>query len=262
MTSMDRFCYWASNVLLAAAFVGCTAHSPAVGVGSGDFLGQKNALLTCNSEATGGEALQSVQMLTYQLEIEEPTFKARGIYRVRRTGAVRIDVFMQSERVMSEGWDEQGGWLLPQGSDAPTEASPEGEANLRHGFELPGHLWTLEDVERRGHKVTYVGMESRGKASYHVFEVELADGHRGWYLLNPDTCLVERSRDFRSFHPDMGTETSWIETIYEDFREVSGVVKPHVRRNIDYATGDTLSVTLVKDIEVHRQVHSEDPFRP
>lgn len=95
-----------------------------------------------------------------------------------------------------------------------------------------------------------------------MFEVELVDGHRAWYLLHPDTCLVERSRDFRSFHPDMGTEASWVETVYEDFREVSGVVKPHVRRNIDYATGATLSVTVVMGLQVDRHVEFEESLRP
>lgn len=149
MTSTKRLGYWACSAMFVVAIGGCAAHSGSGRGGASDGgSGQKDALVTCNREAIGGEALQSVRMLTYQLEIEEPTFKARAVYRTRRSGAVRIDIFMQDVRVMSEGWDERGGWLLPQGADAPTDANAEGEANLRHGFELPGHLWTLADVER------------------------------------------------------------------------------------------------------------------
>lgn len=46
------------------------------------------------------------------------------------------------------------------------------------------------------------------------------------------------------------------------YHTVTGILKPHVRWNINYTTGDTLSITRVTDIEVDRTDRSATRLRP
>jgi len=80
----------------------------AASAGSGDLtLAQ---LLACHDSAVGGPALRAVQRQEYRISIEEGGATLRGRYRATRDGRTRIDVFADSIRVFSEGWDGQHGW--------------------------------------------------------------------------------------------------------------------------------------------------------
>ena len=136
----------------------------AASAGSGDLtLAQ---LLACHDSAVGGPALRAVQRQEYRISIEEGGATLRGRYRATRDGRMRIDVFADSIRVFSEGWDGQHGWELAQGAAAPTPTSSPATATLWHGLAQPGHLWTLADMKRNGHAVALAGRETIEATSY------------------------------------------------------------------------------------------------
>jgi len=220
----------------------------AASAGSGDLtLAQ---LLACHDSAVGGPALRAVQRQEYRISIEEGGATLRGRYRATRDGRTRIDVFADSIRVFSEGWDGQHGWELPQGAAAPTPTSSPATAALWHGLAQPGHLWTLADMKRNGHAVALAGRETIEATSYYVVMLTLSDGFRIWYLLDPTTCLIVRKRDFRAFHPNLDRQQKWIESVFDEFRTEHGITRPYRERSVDRATGKTLSTTRVLAIEL------------
>jgi hypothetical protein len=216
-------------------------------------------LLACHDRAVGGPALRALQRVEYDLSIEEPGMSLRGRYRAARSGTsgrMRIDVYADSVRVYSEWWDGRQAWQLPQDATQPTPSKAEGSEALRHGLEQPGHLWTLADMARNGHTVALGGRDTIGGVAYYVVKLTLADGFTSWYWLNPSTCRIERSRNFRAFHPDQDATRKWTETRFDDFRVVQGVTRPHRDRTLDLATGRTIGTNRILAVRL------DPPFDP
>jgi hypothetical protein len=213
-------------------------------------------LVACNDAAVGGTSLRAHEVVEYELRIVEPTFAVDGRYRATREGTARIDIYADGVRVFSEGWNQEGGWQQLQHADEPTPTTAEGTSALWHGLEFPGHLWTLADMEGRGHSVILENdgsMEGSAAADHETawVRVALSDGHQAWFELERETCHIVSKRDFRAFHPDVDPERTWIETRFSDRREIDGVTRAWRSTNIDLNTGDTLGVTTVRAVR-HR----------
>lgn len=205
-------------------------------------------LLACNDRAIGGDALRGARRVEYDLEIVEPAFTAQGQYVADRAGTVRIDIFVDGERVFSEGWDGSAGWQLPRGATDPVPTSEAAATPLRHGLEQPGHLWTLQDMTRNGHTVELVEDVEQSASGTHLVKLMLQDGFETWYRIDPSTCYVIGKRDFRAFHPDVDSEERWIESRFEDFRSEGGVTRARTILNVDLATGDTVGRTRLVSV--------------
>lgn len=202
-------------------------------------------VLACNDRAIGGPALRRVNRVRYEIQIEEPGFSAVGHYTAERVGRARVDVSVGGQRVFSEGWDGQAGWQLPQGATTPVAASADGAAALRHGLEQPGHLWTLADMAGNGHTVELVGRDSIQGTTYDVLKLTLRDHFESWYWLNPSSCLIERNRNFRAFHPDLDPKRKWTESLFEDYRVEHGILRSYLSHTVDMATGAVIGTTRI-----------------
>jgi hypothetical protein len=216
-------------------------------------------LLACHDRAVGGPALRAAQRVEYDLSMEEQGMSLHGRYRAVREGTggrMRIDVFSGKTRVFSEWWDGKNAWQLPQDATEPVVSRVDGSEALRHGLEQPGHLWTLADMQKNGHSVALEGRDTIGGVGYQVVKLTLADGFTNWYWLNPTTCHIERTRNFRAFHPDQDAKRKWIETVFDDFRTVQGVARPYRERTLDLATGGTISTGRILALRL------DPPFDP
>jgi hypothetical protein len=238
-----------SQTAISIALSGMLACAPATGARQAKHLDSAlslDALLACADRAAGGDSLRARADVTYVLDIVEPAFHAVGRYRATRSGTARIDIFVDSVRVFSEGWEWGAGWDQ-RGGDAPrrTVIPPASGSALRHGIEQPGHLWTLADMTRNGHAIVIAGRDTIGGLPYAVLRVTLADGFNVWYWVNPTTCLIERNRNFRAFHPDLDSTRAWTETRFSDYRATRGVVKPWLSTTVEVPSGKVLGTTRV-----------------
>jgi len=207
-------------------------------------------LIERHTLARGGRlAIESVESLEIELDIVEPTFEVRGLYRADRAERMRIDIFSDSERVFSEGHDGSTSWQWKGGAEHSESTTPEAAATLRHGAIL--NLRGLHELEEAGHKLTYLGLETLEGVRLHTLQITLDDGFVLYDYLDPESLLVVRSRSFRAFHPDVDPEEKWHETRYSDFRDVGGQRRPFVTETVDLATGETISKVTVKEIQMN-----------
>lgn len=207
-------------------------------------------LVECHDQAVGGEVLRAADTVEYELQIEEPTFEVTAVYRARRPETMRIDVFSGEKRVFSEGLEQGVGWQLPGGAEKPVPTSEEGTAALRHGLQRPGHLWTLADMERLGHRLELVDREVLDGTPHTVLQLTLSDGFETWYWIDESTCHIVRSRDFRAFHPDQDPDRVWLETLYDELRRTDGVTRAHRTRNVNLETQEVLATTRLLKVEL------------
>lgn len=221
-----------SAVILAAAASASCASSPTL-----------DQLLRQNAEARGGlVAIEGVDSLRTKVEIIEPTFTVTGDYRAR-DGAMRVDIYSDGERVFSEGVDAKGSWQQ-QGQGAPiTGTTDEGRAALLHGIEF--NIFGLHELPRRGHKLSYAGIERLDGVNFDVIKINLSDGFETYLFLHPDTAMIERRRDVRALHPDANPTKKLIENRYFEFVRRCGVLSPASTRQVDVVSGEELQRTKV-----------------
>lgn len=202
-------------------------------------------------EARGGAAaIEAVRTYEAELRIAEPTFEVDGRYVATRDGRMRVDISIDGERVFTEALDEGRAWSWSP-DQGVGEGSTQGAAALRHGIELPFKLFGLHEMQGRGHRLEFAGSETIDGIEYHVLRLTLDDGFETAYYLNPDTWLIERDRQLRALHVDVDPTAEWIETAYEDYRPVDGVMYAHRQVERQVASGAVLATVTVRTLRVN-----------
>ena len=214
--------------LLAIGIAACT---------SGDSAEQDILvadILQMNLKAVRGDTRNSgVRSTDKIVRISEADYTLVGRYRAAGSGLMRIDVFSGDDRVFSEGKDENGVWEWPGGQDKPVNVDHDGVGALEHGIEF--NLFALAELGDRGHEVELVGQEVVRETSYYVLKITLADGFETYRYVNEDTWLVDMSRNIRALHPGIDPTRKNIETRFDQWQRVDGVL--FASRSRDFVQG-------------------------
>ncbi len=206
-------------------------------------------LIGSHTEARGGQgAIEAIQSLEVKLRIVEPTYTAEGVWSVDRRGRMRIDVFIDGQRVFTEAYDGERGWQMPGGEEHAVLASAGGTAALRHSGQLPTNILGLREMADHGHRLELVGREEVDGVSYYVILLTLDDGFETRYYVHPASFMITRARVRKALHPDIDPTVTTIETVWSDFREIDGVSFPFQARDTDLATGKLLQTTTLLDV--------------
>lgn len=239
-------------LILVAAFhtQGETAQEPTL----------QQVVARCTEAAGGKAAIEAVQSVRIRLTIEEPTFKFEGDYRADRKLRMRIDIYSDQKRVYTEAYDGKKGWEM--GDGPATDSTPDGSAALLHGIITPGKLFGLHEQEAISNHLELVGRQIVDKVNYYVLKLTLKDGFILQYYVNPETWLIERSRDVRALHPDLDSTAKPKETVYSDFRKVNGVVRSFKSTTVDLDTGAVLSTDTILEVETNPKLDDSQFQRP
>jgi hypothetical protein len=218
------------------------------------------SLIARHVEARGGEAaIEAVQSFETDIRIVEPTFTVDGRYVATRDGRMRVDISVEGERIFTEALDHGSAWSWSPG-EGVRAASAQGAAALRRGIESPFKLFGLHEMRRRGHRLELSGRESIDGVDYHVLQLTLDDGFESRYYVHPESWLIARDRQLRALHVDVNPELEWIETVYDDYRAVDGVMYAHRQTERTLDSGELLATVTVSAIRLNRPV-SDDRFR-
>lgn len=227
------------SAFIAVALVGCGEPSTV------------DEIIDRNTRATGGRtAIEAVKSIEVDLHITDPDFEVDGIYRAARPGQMRIDVNAGGKHVFTEAFNGERGWQW-NGKGDPVDASPKATAALRHGIELPGKLFGLHELKRRGHRIQLAGREKVDGTNYYVLRLTLADDYTIALYVDPETWLITRRRDVRPLHVDIDPTPTTIETRTSDFRKVSGIFFGFANTDTDLATGKVLERIAVCAIKIN-----------
>ncbi|HZA38286.1 MAG TPA: hypothetical protein VE486_04020 [Candidatus Baltobacteraceae bacterium] len=207
-----------------------------------------------NRQAMAGRAtIEAVNSIEVDLHIVDPGFEVDGNYRAARPGRMRIDVMAGGKHVYTEAFDGHRAWQWKGEGAAIQEESPKATAALRHGVELPGKLFGLHELQRRGHRVDLTGRERIDGIDYCALRITLNDGYTTTLYVDPKSWLVTRRRDFRPLHVDVDPTPTTIESRFSDFRKVNGVLFAFASSDTDLTTDKVLETTTVRSIKVNPQ---------
>jgi hypothetical protein len=211
--------------------------------------GDLEDLLARNAIAHGGaESWASIENVRYLLTITEPAFEVTATYVATRDGDMRIDIAADEQKVFSEGLHDGQAWQWTpeEGTVAQDEESA---AALRHGIELPGRFFTLQDLQRSGVKVTLEGEAFEEEHRQWQVRVILEDGFSHDYFIDDVSALIIRERDYRAFHPGVDPTRVTVETRKEEMLWVNGALYYGINKNVNAETGEWLATTRVRSIE-------------
>ena len=204
-----------------------------------------------NTEATGGAAaIEAVQNVEMNLHIVEPTFSADAVYRAARPGRMRIDVTVGGKHAVTEAFDGENAWQQT-GNDRAKAETQKATAALRRGVELPGKIFGLHELKRRGHNLELIGREKIEGVAYYAVRLRLADGYTTTLYVDPTRWLITRRRDVRPLHVDVDPTPTTIEQVSEDFRNIGGVQFPFLSVETDLTTGKELSRTTIGSLKIN-----------
>lgn len=214
-------------------------------------------LIERNTEAVGGrEAIEAVQSIRVDLHIVDPGFDVDGVYLAARPGRMRIDVSANGQHVFTEAFGEKRAWQW-KGKGEPVEASKTAAAALRHGVEMPGHVFGLHELRLRGHRLELTGREKVDETDYYVVRLTFADGYNTTLYLDPESWLITRRRDVRPLHPDVDPTPTTIESTMSDFRPVGNILFPFRSTDTDLGTGKTLETATVRSITLNPAIEPD-----
>jgi hypothetical protein len=185
------------------------------------------------------------------LHIVDPGFAVDGNYRAARPGKMRIDIRADGKHVYTEAFDGKRGWQWKGEGETTTDESDQATAALRHGIELPGHLFGLHEMQQRGHRVDLVGRERIDGTNYYAVRLTLIDGYTTTLYIDPTSWLIVRRRDVRPLHVDVNPTPTTIEQRMSDFRRISGVPFAFANSEIDLKTERVLETTTLRAITVN-----------
>jgi hypothetical protein len=244
--------YCRSLALFAVTALLLACHNPPTTV---------DEIIDRNTRAMGGEkAIEAVRSIGVDLHIVDPGFEVDGTYRAARPGRMRIDVNLEGKHVFTEAFDGERGWQWKGEGEATVEESTKATAALRHGIELPGHLYGLHELRGRGHQIDLIGREKIDGVDYYALRITLSDGYTTALYLDPKSWLITRRRDVRPLHVDIDPTPTTIEQRLSDFREVEGVWFSFANTETDLRTGKLLETTTVRLITINPEI-SEETFR-
>lgn len=244
------------------ALIACTDHTP-----SGEASSRTGAdsvaladIVALNTSALGGAAaLDAVDTMVKRSVIEEGEHRDIAIFATDRQGRMRIDIFVEAQRVYTESYDGQNGHQWHPGK-GQTAASERGTIALSHTPQLPNHIFRLKDLAAKGHQLELVGSETTDGVEYHVLKVTLSDGFENFVLVDAESGLVTRSRNRRAYHVDIDNTERVIESRMSDFRRVDDIVHPHHVIEVDLGSGEVLGQVTLESLELNKQL-PENYFR-
>jgi len=162
---------------------------------------------------------------------------------------MRIDIMAEGKRVYMERFDGEKGWQWNGKEEKEEGATP--TAALRHGVELPGHLFGLHEMQKRGHRLELGGRETIEGVEFYVLRVTFADGFETSLFVDPQSWRITQRREVRALHPDVDPTPTTIETRYSNFRQVDGVWFAFLDEDVDLKTGKVIETATVKEIKVN-----------
>ena len=239
---------WLSSLAVfpLALFLACCGRAP----------NTVDEIIERNTKAMGGrQAIESVRSVAIDLHIVDPDFAVDGSYRATRPGKMRIDVKAAGKHVFTEAYDGRRGWQWKGEGTTTVEESAKATAALRHGVELPGHLYGLHELRQRGHRIDLIGREKINGVEFYALRLTLDDGYTTNLYVDPKSWLITLRRDVRPLHIDIDPTPTTIEQRMSDFRQVAGVWFPFANTETDLKTGKVLETTTIRNITVNPKIN-------
>lgn len=209
---------------------------------------RSQALIDEVTRVAGGlHAARALSALVYHLHIKEASFEVDAVYAIDRAGRMRIDIYNQGRRALTECYDGNRAWQM-DGDGKTADEGADGAAALWHGTQYPGQILALAELPAHGHRVENVGRERIEGADYIVLKLTMRDGFETYRYVDARTKRIERSRDVRAPHPDIDPKKTLLETTFSDFRAVDGVLRPFRETQTDLKTGKWNQTVTVQSV--------------
>ncbi|MCP5380797.1 MAG: hypothetical protein H6912_00375 [Kordiimonadaceae bacterium] len=256
-------------------FIGIFLLTACTGEGNSDDAGDKvfsyDRFMEKHMAAMGGrQAIESVKTVDIELEISEPDTSAikqvagkavRAHYRASRMGKMRIDVYVDGERVFTEALlSPDVGWELNGGERTAKTSSEAGRKALLNG--IYSNLYGLHELATVGYRLEFQGLQQLMGKTYYAMDVTSPNGKAERQFFDPKTYLKAASMDESALHVDVDPTKTVNVSMSSDYRSVDGLMRSFSGEVIDMGQNKVIQNTKILKIEFNKELDENQFLRP
>ncbi|MEZ5756747.1 MAG: hypothetical protein R3D86_00845 [Emcibacteraceae bacterium] len=218
----------------------------------------------------GRQAIEAVKTVDVELEISEPDTSAikqvagrsvRAHYCASREGKMRIDVYVDGERVFTEALSSpDSGWELNGGEEVAKSSSEEGRIALLNG--IYSNLYGLHELVNVGYKLEFQGLQQLMAQTYYAIDVTSPNGKSERQFFDPKTYLKTASMDESALHVDVDPTKTVNVSMSSDYRSVDGLMRSFAGEVIDMGQNKVIQNTKILKIEFNKELDENQFLRP
>ncbi len=211
-------------------------------------------IIATHVESKGGmEAIQAIQSMRIEGRMQMgPGMEAPITIEFKRPGSMRLEFVIQGMTGI-QAYDGEVGWqVMPfNGSTEPEKVTGDELEGLSEMGDIDG---PLINPEQRSETLEYMGTEDVDGTSAHKIKVTKENGNESILFLDTEYCLEIKEVSTINMQ---GMEVE-AETVYGDYKEVSGVMTAH-SMNQTFGGGQAGPSLTFEKIEANVEI-SDDRF--
>ena len=213
-------------------------------------------------EARGGrEAIENVFSVTTEIEIQEGERKMVGFFRANRDGQMRIDVFVEGERVFTEALTSiNEGWQLDGGETVPKTLSDQGMANLQKAVHT--NVYGLHEMEGLGYQIKFLGLKNFRDNMHWAIDLISPNGQSERLFYDQKKFLKVGSMDESALHVDVDPTKTLNASMTKNHMMVDGVMFSFGDEVINLRTNSIIQTSNVIKIEVNKAQNPDQFLTP
>lgn len=205
-------------------------------------------LIDLNADAMGGkERLENIRSVETRITLTENGTAMGGHYRANRDGQMRVDIYVDGNRVFTEALSSKNAGWQQDGEGEPVEPlSEKGMAALQHS--IKSNLYALHELPAQGFTLEYAGIQQMMGTDYYAIDITRPDGVLERQFFDQNTFLKAGSMDETALHVDIDPTAILKVNMNTDYRDVDGVMRSFAGQVIEVADNKVVQTFELHDI--------------
>lgn len=218
--------------------------------------------MTRHTAAMGGrERLENIHSVETRVTITENGTAMAGHYRANRDGQMRVDIYVDGNRVFSEALSaKNNGWQQDGEGEPVRPLSEKGLAALQHS--IIANLYALHELPALGFTLDFIGTQQMMGKDYYAIDITRPDGIQERQFFDMDTYLKAGSMDDTALHVDVDPTLLLKISTNTDYRPVEGIMKSFAGEVIEVKENKVVQTFELHDIKYNQPIEGREFLGP
>lgn len=165
----------------------------------------------------------------------------------KREGKIAIEAHIKPNIIYREGIDGDMAWEWSNPTKPKKQVTGKAFISLYRAARWPNPIRSIKQFKQEGNDVKYKESVIENGKQFYLIELRIkGDSLTRDYYIDAQTYLITKQRDNRPLHPNEVERT--VETRYEDYRKVNGIMVAFKNSEWDYKLNKMLTLTELKEI--------------
>ncbi len=222
-----------------------------------DFLKKHTAAM---GGAASLESLYSIETKVIITEDINPITKdgipLNGLYRANRDGQMRVDIYVDGNRVFTEALSSANDGWQQDGEGEPIEPlSDAGKAALQKS--IHSNVYSLHELPELDYEIEFLGIQELMGKKYYAIDVTSPSNKVERQFFDMKTFLRYATMDESALHVDVDPTKILSVSTNRDYRNVNGIMRSFAGAVIDIRANRVMQTSELLEIEFNKPQNKE-----